>query len=220
MIVNYLVNYANRYASKWLVLAIDVLIISFAFVLSYIIRFNLTLNFESDKLLVQLPVVGFISMLSFLFTGSHKGLVRHTGIRDVYNIFNAICLSSIILIALVLLNREFGFLENFTIPLSIIIIFSLLGFMALTASRYVFKSLFNSIMIRNFKVNKNVLIYGAGESGIVTQHALVNHFKSRVRVVGYIDTDKNKVGKFINGVQVFHSNDLKIDFFKKQIFPK
>ncbi|MBU3024427.1 polysaccharide biosynthesis protein [Zobellia galactanivorans] len=215
MIKDYLVSNAHKYASKWLVLAIDVVMISISFVLSYIIRFNLTLDFEIDRLFIQLPIIALIALASFIFTGSHKGVIRHTGVRDVYNIFNAICLSSILLISMVLFNRELGVFENFTVPLGIIIIHSLLSFVALTASRYVFKALYNNLMARDFKVNKNVLIFGAGESGILTQNALVNHTKSRVRVVGYVDEDVKKVGKQINGVKVFHKDVLNRDFIVK-----
>ncbi|MDO6518262.1 polysaccharide biosynthesis protein [Zobellia uliginosa] len=215
MIKDYLVSNAHKYASKWLVLAIDVVMISISFVLSYIIRFNLTLDFEIERLFVQLPIIALIGLASFIFTGSHKGVIRHTGVRDVYNIFNAICLSSILLISMVLFNRELGVFENFTVPLGIIIIHSLLSFVALTASRYVFKALYNNLMARDFKVNKNVLIFGAGESGILTQNALVNHTKSRVRVVGYVDEDVKKVGKQINGVKVFHKDVLNRDFIVK-----
>ena len=212
MIKRYLVSNAHRYASKWLVLVIDVCMIAISFVLSYLIRFNLTLDFEIDKLFIQLPIIALIATAAFLFTGSNKGVVRHTGVRDVYNIFNAICLSSILLITIVLFNRELGVLENFTVPLGIIIIHSLLSFIAMTASRYVFKAVYSNLMAQGFKSNKNVLIYGAGESGILTQNALANHSKSKVRVLGYVDEDNKKVGKSINGVKVFPRDVLNRDF--------
>ena len=215
MIKDYLVRNAHRYASKWLVLVIDVCVISVSFVFSYLIRFSLTLNFDTNKLFIQLPIVALIATASFLFTGSHKGIVRHTGVRDVYNIFNAICLSSILLISIVLLNRELGILNDFTVPLGIIITHSLLSFIVLTASRYVFKALYNNLMTQGFKINKNVLIYGAGESGILTQSALANHSKSRVRVLGYVDEDDKKMGKSINGVKVFPRAILNRDFLVK-----
>ncbi|WP_373517354.1 polysaccharide biosynthesis protein [Pricia sp.] len=215
MIKEYLVGNAHRYASKWLVLVIDVCVISVSFVFSYLIRFSLTLNFDTNKLFIQLPIVALIASAAFLFTGSHKGIVRHTGVRDVYNIFNAICLSSILLISIVLLNRELGILNDFTVPLGIIITHSLLSFIVLTASRYVFKSLYNNLMSQGFKTNKNVLIYGAGESGILTQNALANHSKSKVRVLGYVDEDDKKMGKSINGVKVFPRAILNRDFLVK-----
>jgi len=212
MIQNYFAQNANRYASKWLVLAIDVVSSCIAFVLAYCVRFNLTFDFEVEKLWIQLPFVAVVSCISFLIVGSYKGVVRHTGVRDVYNVFNGICLSSIIMIAAVLLNKEFKFYEDFNIFLSPIIIYSLLAFIGLTASRYLFKALYNSYAIRDLKVNKNVLIYGAGESGILTHNALTNHSKSRARVVGYIDNDNQKAGKQINGVKVYHNAVLTKDF--------
>ncbi|NHF61548.1 polysaccharide biosynthesis protein [Flavobacteriaceae bacterium TP-CH-4] len=215
MIQKYISHNASRYASKWLVLAIDVVSACIAFFLSYFIRFNLSFNFDVEKLYVQLPVVAVISLISFLIVGSYKGVVRHTGVRDVYNIFNAICLSSILMITVVLINKEFGFFENFTIFLGIIVIHSLLAFIVLTASRYVFKAIYENQLNQKLKVNKNVLIYGAGESGILTHNALTNHSKNRSRVVGYMDGDSQKAGKKINGVNVFHKDAITGDFIKK-----
>ena len=217
MIKNYLINNAHRYASKWLVLGIDVFLICLSFVLSYFIRFNLSLTFEAEDLLTQLPIVAIIAIISFLFTESYKGVVRHTGVRDVYKIFNAICLSSILTIFFLIINKQFVMMENFSIPLSIIIIHSLVAFIALTASRYVFKTMFFNL-VKKFKVTKNVLIYGAGESGILTYNALTNQTSSNARVLAYIDDDPKKKGKIINGVMVL-GREVLSDFFisKKDI---
>ncbi|WP_158976838.1 nucleoside-diphosphate sugar epimerase/dehydratase [Cellulophaga sp. L1A9] len=217
MIQNYLNSTASKYASKWLVLIVDVILVSFSFVLAYFILFNLTMNFDINKLFVQLPFVALISLISFLIIGSYKGVVRHTGVRDVYNIFNAICLSSIITIVIVVANRAYNFLDGFTVPLTIIIIHSLISFIALTASRYVFKALYFNIVMNNYNsATKNVLIYGAGESGILTHNALTNASKSKVKVVGYIDKDDQKVGKHINGVKVYNHDALTESFILKK----
>jgi FlaA1/EpsC-like NDP-sugar epimerase len=215
MIKNYLVNNAHRYASKWLVLAIDVFLISVAFVMSYFIHFNLTFEFDIDKLILQFPVVIIISLISFLAIGSYKGVVRHTGVRDVYNIFNAICLSSIFTIFVVIFNRQFKMVEDFTIPLSIIIIHSLIGFILLAASRYVFKTSYDNL-VKKFKITKNVIIFGAGESGILTYNALTTSTSSNSRVVGYLDEDAKKIGKSINGVAVYGPSDVTKYFLSKK----
>ncbi|MBU2904305.1 polysaccharide biosynthesis protein [Arenibacter algicola] len=213
MIHNYLTSRAQKYTSKWIVLVIDLFLVATTFILSYLIRFNLTLDFDISKLVMQLPVIIFISLVAFLITGSYKGVVRHTGVRDVYNIFNAICLASIITIFMIILNREMDFMEGFTVPLSIIIIHSLLCFIALTASRYMFKNAYYNL-VKQFKITKNVIIYGAGESGILTQNALTGHSGSSSRVVGYIDKDYEKVGKSINGVKVYAPEVLSEYFLK------
>lgn len=215
MIQNYLTNSVSRYASKWLVLIIDIILVSFAFILSYFILFNLTLNFDVSKLVVQLPFVSFFALVSFLIVGSYKGVVRHTGVRDIYNIFNAICLFSIITIIAVVVNRKLNFLDDLTIPLTIIIIHSLLSFIGLTASRYVFKAMYNNYLIGSYTL-KNVLIYGAGESGILTHNAITSNTKSRVKVVGYIDNDEQKIGKHINGVKVYSKDVLTESFILRK----
>lgn len=211
MIKKYIVGNAHRYASKWLVLAIDAFIISACFILAYIIRFIPDLTFKSENLLIQIPIVTFIAIISFLFTDSYKGVVRHTGVRDVYKIFNSICLSSIMMIFFVILNRQFVMMENFTIPLGIIIIHSLLAFIALVASRYIFKTAFFNL-VKTFKVTKNILIYGAGESGILTYNALTNQTSSNTRVIAYLDDDPKKIGKIINGVIVL-GKDVLSEYF-------
>jgi FlaA1/EpsC-like NDP-sugar epimerase len=214
MIKEFFFRTGQRYASKWTVLLIDLCIVSFSFILAYFIRFNLSFDFDVEQLWMQLPVVVVLFFLAFLISGSYKGVVRHTGIKDVYAIFNAVCLASIGAIGVVMFNRYMVFFEKFTIPLSIIIINSLLTFIALSASRMVFKIAFESLMNGNQVPTKNLIIYGAGESGIITYNTLTNHSKMGAKVIGFVDNNLQKVGKQINGVKVYDKSILTEDFVK------
>ncbi len=197
-----------------MVLCIDCGIVTVAFIASYVIRFNLSFDFDIKSLWYQLPIVNVIFLVSFLITGSYKGFVRHTGIKDVYVIFNSICLASIGLIVFILVNRVYSIISGFTVPLSIIIINSLLTFIALTALRYIFKVIIDYLLSDVTSPAKSVLIYGAGESGIITLNTLTNHPKIKVKVVGFIDNSKHKVGKLINGVKVYDKDILNHEFLK------
>lgn len=199
---------SDRYVSKWVILLIDLVITAFAFVLSYFIRFNLSFNFDAEKLLTQLPIVLLAFAIVFLITNSHKGVVRHTGIKDVYTIFNSVCLASIGIIIFVLVNRRMGLIADFSIPLSIIVINSLVSFLALVSLRVIFKILFESLSFSKDRQQKNVLIYGAGESGILTHNTLLNHAKMGIKVVGFIDDSPKKIGKQINGVGVYSRDQI------------
>ena len=214
MIREFFYRTGRRYASKWTVLCIDLCIVSVSFILAYFIRFNLSFNFDVQRLWTQLPIVVLLFLLAFLISGSYKGVVRHTGIKDIYAIFNAVCLASIGAIAVVMANRFSGFVDEFTIPLSIIIINSLLAFLALSASRYVFKISYEALMNRSEAPAKNLIIYGAGESGIITYNTLTNHSKMQAKVIGFIDNNQKKVGKQINGVKVYDKAILTSDFVK------
>ena len=77
----------NKYASRWLVLGIDVFLVSFSFVLAYIVRFDVSFNFNTESFYHQLPVIFTLALFSFLLVGSYKGIIRHTGTKDVFNVF-------------------------------------------------------------------------------------------------------------------------------------
>ncbi|MCL6266217.1 polysaccharide biosynthesis protein [Flagellimonas myxillae] len=214
MIKKYIFDNDKHYASKWTVLFIDLCIVAVSFVLAYFIRFNLSFNFDVQRLWTQLPIVITLFLGAFLISGSYKGVVRHTGIKDVYAIFNAICLASIGTIITILLNKYFNVIEGFTVPNSIIIINSLLTFLTLTASRYVFKICYESLIKSNEVPTKHLMVYGAGESGIITYNTLTNHSKMKVKVVGFVDNNLQKVGKQINGVKVYDKSVLTQDFVR------
>ena len=212
MIQKYFFKNNDQHASKWTVLVIDLCIVAFSFFIAYFIRFNLTFNFDVERLWIQLPFVVTLYLTAFIASGSYKGVIRHTGIKDVYTIFNSICLASIGIIVIILINRQVGMLEGFTIPLSIIIINSLLTFLALTASRYIFKVSYENLIKNDSQPAKKILIYGAGESGIITYNTLTNHSKMKVKVVGFIDNNLQKIGKQINGVKVYNKSTLTKEF--------
>ena len=70
-------------------------------------------------------------------------------------------------------------------------------------------------MNQGAKPFKKVLIYGAGDSGVLTHGAITNHSQSDYKVVGYIDRDVKKIGKNINGVPVFSRKTVTKDFIDK-----
>lgn len=207
MIKNYLTKSAERYASKWLVLGIDVTLVMLTFFIAYFIRFNFSLDFNMKQFVIQLPFLVIAATVSFLVTGSYKGVIRHTGIKDVINVFKATNLMALISILFVIVNKQLSVIEDFTIPRSIIVIHSLICFLILASSRLAFKMGYNHYF-SSIKSNKRVLIYGAGNSGIMTYNALISNPKERVSVIGYIDDDQKKVGKIINGVCIFSKEKI------------
>jgi len=209
-----LLRTVNQYASRWLVLAIDCLLVLQTFVLAYFIRFNFTFNFTTQDFLYQQPLVLVLALVSFLLIGSYKGVVRHTGVRDALNVMYAVSVLAVLLVVLVLVNSALHIYPDFTIPLSIIVVHYLLNVVVLIASRFVFKMLYSRAVLE-FKIQTNVLIYGAGDSGFITHSALVKDTKQGFNVVGFIDDNISKVGKRIDGVMVYNSTVLNSEFILK-----
>jgi len=207
----------SKNAPRWLVLIIDIYIVTNTFFLAYFIRFNFTLNFDKSALLIQLPYVTTAALVSFLVIGSYKGIIRHTGIKDAIHIFTANMIMLVLLGGLVILNRNFNLIAKFTIPLSILVIHFLLNTIVLIASRYLFKEIY-SYLISDIKSNKRILIYGAGDAGLLTYSVLREDKDNDIQVVGFIDDSDKKKGKQINGLKVYELKNMTPKFvFEKKI---
>ncbi len=207
MINNYFTYFSQKYASKWLVLAIDLTIVLSTFFMAYLIRFNFTLNFDLKQFLIQLPFLATVATVSFLLIGSFKSVIRHTGFTDVVNLFKSVAIMSLTCIVTVLANRIFEIFPEFTIPLSIVIMHALLSFVVLSSSRLLFKMSYKYLKCKLMS-SKRVLIYGAGDSGIVTYNALISNVSTKFQVVGFIDDNSRKKGKSINGISIFSKEKI------------
>lgn len=199
------------YSSKWIILSIDIFLINISFVFSCFIISEGSLNTYVGVLMNQLSLISIIGLFSFLVVGSYKGVIRHTGTRDGYNVLLAATLMSSLLLFLVFTIKYFGIIESIRIELSVIIIHYLLNVFFMINSRYAFKSFF--IFITNTSVNsRNVLIYGAGESGFIVYSALKRDTKNNYKVVGFLDDDITKFDKKINQVKIFNSQNITSSF--------
>lgn len=140
-----------------LVFFIDVLLTALSFIASYALCSYILPDLNSHTMLLQLPVIVAITSLIFLFIGIYKGYVKYDRLREVYSIFNAICLSNILTIVLVVINGKLVMENDLMIPLSIIIVHSVLSFSALVASRFLYKKI-NARINSNYKTFSKALL--------------------------------------------------------------
>lgn len=202
MLRNLFLKILTKYASRWVVLSVDLLLVAISFIIAYFIRFSASFQFDVSELPKELLIVFVLSLFSFLLVGSYKGIVRHTGLGDAFNVFVGSTVLSFSLGFVVLLSHVFSFNETFTIPISIILIHYLVTVFVLVTSRFVFKTIYE-ILAFEMKSITNVLIFGAGDSGIITYAALNRDARNSYEVAGFIDDNDNKVGKKIDRVSVY-----------------
>ncbi len=215
MLKNLLIKSIDKYASKWIVLVIDVVLVCISFVLAYTVRFNASLNFDLNSFYYQIPFIIIVSTISFLTVGSYRGIIRQTGTRDAFNVFEVITLLSMITIFIVIINSALKIFPSFTIPKSIVIIHYLISIIVLVISRYIFKAFFEIISTELDDIT-NVLIYGAGDSGLITYGALNRDTKNNYQVIGFADENLNKVGKKIDRIKIYNGNRINKDFILKK----
>lgn len=198
---NYLIRaiYGLKILPRWVIVLIDLGIIAFSTALGYLLRFNFDIpEIVSHKFPLGIAINVACSFVAILITRSYRGIVRYTGVQDGVRIFYTLIVSLILVNGVNLLFYLNG--ASYAIPNSVILISILASFLFLFNYRLLIKYVF-TFYNRGFIKNSHVLIYGAGQTGIITKHVIDSSRTSRV--VGFLEDDKNKVGKQLNGSRIY-----------------
>ncbi|MBP6055629.1 MAG: polysaccharide biosynthesis protein [Cytophagaceae bacterium] len=197
-------RYSNRFLSRWLVLAIDLLIVMFSFSLSSLLRMNFHYG-EIDLYSFQFHFVFLfaIRLSVFLWFKSYTGIIRHTSIEDAVLILKAVFTGTAIAGLFSLSLRYYSGINTLLyVPLSILAIDFFICLFLMVSLRFFVKSFYESF-INEFKPAVGVLIYGAGYSGMLTKNVIQNDRGVNYQVLGFIDDNAAKIDKTIEGIRVF-----------------
>ena len=203
-----LVKLFNGYASKWLILFLEVIVTIFAFFIAYIIRFNIKLEFDFLVFLKQLPIIAGLSTLSFLLLRIYRDAIRFT------NTVISVSVLATLLFIMTLIAKKFDLGEIFNISGSVIYIHLFLNILFLAAFNFFIKTPYRVIYTDSNKLSK-VLIYGAGDSGQITYKAILKDPKGKMKVIGFIDDDSSKAGKTIDRLNVCLPSKITKEFINK-----
>ncbi len=193
-------------APVWIIFLGDLFICFISIWAAYFLRFNFRIPPEE---IVTLPLV-FLAVLliraiSFSIFQTHRGIIRFTNTKDVERIFLSIASGSTFFLVINPILLLFN--QAYLIPFSIIIIDGIISVFLMVISRIVIKSIFYEINGGN-KIKTNVIIYGAGETGITARKAIERDAGAKYRVIAYIDDDANKVGKKLQGNFIRSTSEL------------
>jgi FlaA1/EpsC-like NDP-sugar epimerase len=202
-----------NYTSHWIILLFDLFFLFQTFLLSYYLRFDFHLNFEKEGFLIASTVMIIASGLIFSLVGSHKGVIRHTGERDVFNILIAQFFTTVFLFGLVHLNRALAFFPAFDIPMLVLAIHFFLSVFVLSIIRFSYKIIYYKVR-RSKHTTKRVLIFGAGYMGSLAHKVLSEDQSQIVKVLGFVDDDSKKVGKKVQGIRVYSAKEVDEKFVK------
>ena len=193
---------------RWTILFIDLLICVFSLTLALLLRFNFKTIAEPEKgnLLKIFGTVLTVRAISFLISKTYKGVVRYTGAKDASRIFIVILSGSIAIEIINIVTRYFV-LDYYLIPNSMVIIDALVTMAIMISSRLAVKAVY--FENKNPEREKtNVIIYGGGESGIITKRTLDRDAAVRYKVIAFIDDDNKKSGRSLEGVFIYNPSKL------------
>ncbi len=198
---------------RWVIILLDLLIVAFSCFLGYLLRFNFAAyELVDHSFLRGILVYTLCGFVAILVTNSYKGIIRYTGVQDGARIIYMLGFNTLLacLINLFSYNNQYGNI----IPYSVIVISFLSSFLFLFNYRLLVKYIFTYYKNAILKKSR-VLIFGAGQTGIITRHVIDS--TSRMRIAGYLEDDKNKIGKVLDGVKIYSAEPSELDSLLKDL---
>ncbi|MEO6904393.1 MAG: nucleoside-diphosphate sugar epimerase/dehydratase [Bacteroidia bacterium] len=205
--MNPLYTLFQRNTPRWIIFFIDMSICLFSLILAYLVRFNFSIPpIEIKAFPLVFSVVLGIRAISFYGSKTYQGIVKYTGSKDAQRIFIVLTIGSA---AFVLINEaSYYFINNtYPIPFSIIIIDYLASAFLMISLRVMFKALYFELTNPE-KEKRSVVIFGAGESGIITKRTLDRDAGTKYKVLAFIDDNTKIQGKKLEGISILGIDKL------------
>ncbi len=214
MVRRFVRSYADKVLSRWIVLGLDILTVAASFLAAYIVRFSLDIQMlDLGVYFKNLPAVLLTQTVFFVVFNSFRGIIRHTGISDAVSISKAVFFAFITLLLINLAYRFLGSESRQFIPNSVLVIYLFIANSLLISGRVIIRMAYFKFSREEGK-RTNVLIYGAGQSGIITKNSLLHDRSVIYNIVGFVDDNPKKVNKKIDGVLVYSSSVLSSDLIE------
>ena len=192
----------------------DLLLLTAALYTAFLIRFEFSIpSYFMTSFLHMLPYVLITKIASFYFFDLYRGMWRYTSISDLLNILKAATASSLLIVAFIVFKSRFiGYSR------SVFIIDWFLTILFIAGLRLIVRLFFESyssdesgqrtrpslvgMLSRKRKNAKKLLIIGAGDCGEKIFREIHNNASLPYQIVGFLDDNRNKVGRKIHGVPV------------------
>ena len=200
------IKVGRRLLTRQAQFAVDIMILASAFVLAYLVRFDFQpYKSESLRAFSQLPYVLLLQFVALHLSGAYAFIWRYIGMAEIRTFIQASVMSAAPLVILRLaLADSWGTLR---IPLSIILIDTILAFIGVLAIRVARRGVYERFdkkrrSLKGKREVKRVLLIGAGRAGVMTAKEITTRGDTGLDIQGFVDDDPLKVRSKIQGVKV------------------
>jgi UDP-GlcNAc:undecaprenyl-phosphate GlcNAc-1-phosphate transferase len=181
---------------------VDALLVGAAFVVAHHLRYEGGITaLQEARMLEALPLVVGAKVSTFYAMGLYGGIWRHAGTPELVRTGMA---------TIVAAGATFGVYaalhEGATMSVSVLVIDWMTVILAVVAVRFGFRGL-RQCFAATRSAGRRVLLYGAGDAGMLTLRELRRNDALDRQPVGFIDDDPLKQDQTIQGVKVRGTGD-------------
>ena len=199
----------GRYGYRVAQIALDALVLSMAFAVGWLLRFDWQPTLEAIKrLLFQLPYVTLFELTLLYAFGAHRLVWRFISMRDAVRLGYAIGTSALVLFVARAISVKvgWGYATYALVPLTVIAINAVLAYTGIVGVRVLRRLLYE----RSERLGRHpsgvpahrVLLLGAGRAGQAAARESAGRPDLGMHLVGFLDDDPTKIGTRIQGVDV------------------
>lgn len=198
---------SRRILTRSLQVLIDLAVLTTAYALAFLFRFELTLSGLNLKLFFfTLPYVVLLQYVVLALFGVPAITWRHVGLRDIYRIGAGVTTAVGVLLAIRLgLAGLDGHAVFVRIPIGVLAIDFTLSFLGISGAR-VLRRIIAEHRERKAIVQvtkpKRTLLVGAGSAGSLVAHEINQRPDLGMSLVGFADDDPVKIGTLLQGAKV------------------
>lgn len=175
-------------------------VISYAgsYYLLYPSEFTILVTANPREAAVVATIIACVQIGIFWASGLYKKIILHLGIAGVVKTLKSIGLA--VIAAACIHHFFFGHLMQSSLLLFVINFYFLTTLvLGMRVSFYILKHLFH----KSRENQQRILIYGAGEQGVLALQQIMSMASPEYTIVGFIDDDPGLEGKMVNGYPVF-----------------
>ncbi len=202
----------SKYFARGAQIVIDLLVMSMAYWLAFMLRFEFDVTHQFYKLLFfTWPYVVIMKYLVLVAFGVPRFSWRYIGMREVRSILFAVALSTAVLVGFRLLLPTAGYFRFVVIPLGVLGTDFVLSFLGITGVRVLRRALAErsergKIHTSGVSTQRTLLI-GAGRAGEMVAREVAQNPHLGMEIVGFVDDAMAKIGTLIQGHKVLGDSD-------------
>lgn len=209
----------TNYNNSFLIIGGDSFLITVSWIGSFLLRYNFVIPSERMSFIFPMvPLVLIVKLIIFYCYHLYRGMWRYTSIDDLISIIKASGISFLLLFFISMFIKDGTAVEQ-----SIFIIDGILTILFISGFRLSIRMFFTYAASHpnrpiasyffpynevNPKDSKNLIIIGAGDCAEKIFREIRDNPRLNYHVVGFVDDDPEKIGKYIHGVPVVGKTDI------------